>query len=658
MSPNPPPAKSRKPAAGKKAATPPAKSTEATRAMGTKGARPKATPKPPPRFAGLDGLRAIAVLSVVAYHLFPGTLIGGYIGVDLFFVISGFLITALLLRQKDSLGKIDLKGFWVRRARRLLPALFLLLIVICPVAAIVGGNVLIDLGRQVLGAATFSSNWLSILSEHSYFTESNPELFRNLWSLAVEEQFYLIWPLALLLLLLLPYKRLRWVLLAGAAVASGLAMALIFVPGADASRVYYGTDTHSFGLALGAALAFASQTWPTRIEDWPRLLRIGLQWAGLLGIAGVLLLAAIMADDSAFTYQGGLQLVAFLTGIAIIGSVIPGSWLGKALDNPPFKWIGERSYGLYLWHWPVFVLTVAIAPTFAASETGTWLIGGIALAASLIACAVSYRFLEQPIRKNGFRKTLASWFSGWWESFPRLAIGITVICLVAAGIQQSAIAISSAPQTDDAKEVIEAGIAALAPPEVPTVPTRVPEEASSEQLPSGSQIYAIGDSVMLAAAPALINQFPGIKIDAKVSRSMYSGPGMVRALAKSGALRPILLLGLGTNGPIDRKSLEDIRNTLGPDRLLILVSVQAPRYWTAGVNAILFQFAREYRNVEIANWRDAIAPHLDLLARDQIHAGPTGAKIYAGTVDEALQRLAELPPLLSAKEYGLAPHPS
>ncbi|MCW5944643.1 MAG: acyltransferase, partial [Cryobacterium sp.] len=230
MSPNPPPAKSPKPAAARKAAALPAKNTSAASAKNskaanarrTKGSKPKAAPKPPPRFAGLDGLRAIAVLSVVAYHLFPGTLIGGYIGVDLFFVISGFLITALLLRQKESLGKIDLKGFWVRRARRLLPALFLLLIVICSVAAMVGGNVLIDLGRQILGAVTFSSNWLSILSEHSYFTESNPELFRNLWSLAVEEQFYLIWPLALLLLLLLPYRRLRWVLLAGVAVASGL----------------------------------------------------------------------------------------------------------------------------------------------------------------------------------------------------------------------------------------------------------------------------------------------------------------------------------------------------------------------------------------------------------------------------------------------------
>ncbi len=629
--PNPHPSKSPKPAVAKKAAA---------------------------RFAGLDGLRAIAVLSVVAYHLFPGTLIGGYIGVDLFFVISGFLITALLLRQKDSIGRIDLKGFWIRRARRLLPALFLLLIVICSVAAIVGGNVLIDLGRQVLGAATFSSNWLSIFSEHSYFTESNPELFRNLWSLAVEEQFYLIWPLALLLLLLLPYRRLRWILLAGAAVASGLAMALIFVPGTDASRVYYGTDTHSFGLALGAALAFATQHWPVRIEDWPRLLRIGLQWAGMLGIGGVLLLAAIMSDDNPFTYQGGLQLVALLTGIAIIGSVIPGSWLGKALDNPPFRWIGERSYGLYLWHWPVFVLSVAIAPSLAASQSGTWLIGGIAFAVSVIACALSYRFVEQPIRRNGFRKTITDWFSGWWESLPRLAVGITAICLIAAGIQQSTIAISSAPQTDDAKEVIEKGLAALAPPEVPAVPTRVSEESSSEPLPTGSQIDAIGDSVMLAAAPALLEEFPGIYIDAVVSRSMYAGPGIIRALADSGSLRPIVLLGLGTNGPIDRSSLEEIRDIIGHDRLLILVSVQAPRYWTDGVNAILFQFAREYRNVEIANWRDAIAGHLDLLARDQIHAGPTGAKIYAGAVDEALQRLAELPPLLSAKEYGLAPHPS
>lgn len=235
------------------------------RSSARESTRPAPASTAPGRFAGLDGLRAIAVLTVIVFHLTPGVMPGGYLGVDLFFVISGFLITALLLREREKNGRIRLLDFWRRRARRLLPALGILLLACCSAALLVGGNVLVDLGRQVLGAATFSSNWLSIAGEHSYFTESNPELFRNLWSLAVEEQFYLIWPLALLALLFVPKRSIRIGIVAAIAVGSAVAMALLYLPGGDATRVYYGTDTHSFGLAIGAVLALASQRW----SMWP-----------------------------------------------------------------------------------------------------------------------------------------------------------------------------------------------------------------------------------------------------------------------------------------------------------------------------------------------------------------------------------------------------
>ncbi|MBX3104324.1 MAG: acetyltransferase [Cryobacterium sp.] len=625
--------------------------------------RAKPTPSHPKssesRFAGLDGLRAIAVLSVVAYHLFPGTTKGGYLGVDIFFVISGFLITALLLKQWNTLGRLKLVDFWRRRARRLLPALFVLLIVCASVAAIAGGNVLIDLGRQLLGASTFSSNWLATFSNHSYFTESNPELFRNLWSLAVEEQFYLLWPLALLLVVLIRKVWIRVALLGVVAVVSALGMAMLYIPGADATRVYYGTDTHSFGLALGASLALGSSVWLSRSSSWNRVARAAIQFSGVAAIAGIVLMTQLMADDSAFTYRGGLQLVAALSAIAIAGSVIPNSILGRWLDNPVFKWVGERSYGLYLWHWPVFVLVSAFAGSN--SATNLWVVGIISLAISLGACGLSYTFVEQPIRKQGFRSTMRVWWTGWWDSLPKLLTGLASVCALAAGVYASSLALSAAPSKTDAQALIEAGAAALETPEVPTVPVKSNSNAtptSNSGILAGSQLTAIGDSVMLASAPSLLEAFPGISIDATVSRDMITGPALVGSLIGQDSLRQVLILGLGTNGPINFGELEKIHELIGPNRQLILISVQAPRYWTDGVNQILFKFAQKYRNVEIANWRDAIAAHLDLLARDQIHPGPTGGAIYAQAVKDALQRLAELPPLLSAKEYGLAPHPS
>ena len=209
------------------------------------------------RLPGLDGLRAIAVIVVIAFHFVPAAAPGGYLGVDVFFVISGFLITTLLLRERSRTGRVSVPRFWLRRARRLLPALAVVVLTCGAAAAVIGGDVLVHLGSQVLGAATFSSNWLYIVQGTSYFATTSPELFRNLWSLAVEEQFYLLWPGLLILLLFVRWRWLRVVIVSLLAVSSAVAMALLFTPPGDATRVYYGTDTHSFGLALGAAVAIA-----------------------------------------------------------------------------------------------------------------------------------------------------------------------------------------------------------------------------------------------------------------------------------------------------------------------------------------------------------------------------------------------------------------
>ncbi|MEO7147531.1 MAG: acyltransferase family protein [Terrimesophilobacter sp.] len=626
---------------------------------------------PAKRFAGLDGLRALAVLVVILFHLTPGLLPGGYLGVDIFFVISGFLITALLLREYEKNGRIRLRDFWQRRARRLLPALALLLLIACAVALVASGNVLVGLGRQVLGATTFSSNWLSIAAERSYFTESNPELFRNLWSLAVEEQFYLLWPLVLLFLLVVRIRankigagRIGRAVQIGfvglLAAGSALAMALISLTASDPTRAYYGTDTHSFGLALGAVLALVSQNWPATAPAWPRWIRMSLQPLGMIAVGGLIAAAMLMPEDASWVYPYGLLAVSILAVVAIAASTMPGSVLGTALDVQPLRWVGERSYGLYLWHWPVFVLVVALLPTWGRDGASGWALGGIAFGVTVVASALSYHFIEQPIRRNGFRVSITAWFGGWRTSVPRLVSGIAAsVLLVGLGVA-SGTAISRDPGSSDSQAIIEAGRAAISPPEQ-TATGKAPGQSvpstALPSLPTGDRISAIGDSVMLAAAPALQAAFPGISIDAIVSRQLASAPDIIRGMMEDGSLRPIVVIGLGTNGPIEANVLTEIRSIVGTRHEIVVINVQAPRGWTPAVNSELSNFSQRYRNVEMANWYAAIAPYISTLAQDQVHPGPTGARIYVNAVRDALQRLAELPPVLTAKEYGLAPHP-
>ncbi|MES2172130.1 MAG: acyltransferase family protein [Actinomycetota bacterium] len=611
--------------------------------------------RPTAHLAGLDGLRAIAVLAVILYHLSPGALPGGFVGVDIFFVISGFLITGLLLRERTETGRIRLGAFWTRRARRLLPALAVLVLVCGSAALLIGGDVLVHLGRQILGAATFSSNWIAIGSGQSYFDATTPDLFRNLWSLAVEEQFYLVWPFAVLLLALIRARAVRVVIVSVLAILSAGAMVLLFSPGGDATRVYYGTDTHAFGLAIGAALALAMTSRA-----------VGRRWLTVLGVvalAGVIATTALLTDSSPITYHGGLVGVALFTAVVIAGSV--GSRLGRVLDVRPLRWVGARSYGLYLWHWPVFVLVEAAFPTWDRTGLGGWELGGIALAITAVAATLSYRFVEQPIRRDGFGATWRRWTRSWSAGAARAVGAAAVAIFVVAGLVGTTGAVLRDPGEGSAQAAIEAGAKAITPtpttspdaPDTARPSAAAPAPAAPPALPGGDQISAIGDSVMLASAPELEAAFPGIDINAVVSRQASSAPEIVQGMIDAGTLRQTLLIGLGTNGPIDPSILEKLHSMVGSRHQIVVVNVQAPRGWVDGVNSELSHFAQEYRNVELANWQAAIADKLGMLARDQIHPGESGGQVYVQAVTEALQRLAELPPTLGPNDYGLAPVP-
>ena len=390
---------------------------------------------------GLDGLRALAVLAVIAYHEQLGWAPGGLLGVGVFFTLSGYLITDLLLGHWVADGRLNLGDFWLRRARRLLPALFVMLAVVTAWVTVVSPSRLATLRGAVAAAATYSSNWFYIATHSSYFARfAPPGPFDHLWSLAVEEQFYLVWPWLLLLgVCCLRSRRLsalRWLALPTLALAAGSAvlMLMLYHPGYDPTRVYEGSDTRACGLLVGAALAMV---WPSRRPAGPaRWARVLLDGAGIAGLAVIGLMVWRVGQYSPFTYQGGLVLLSVATAGVVGAAACPGSLVGVALGWRPLRWIGVRSYGIYLWHFPVIVLT---SPANSAEDLPRAV---VQVAASVGLAALSWRFIEEPIRQGALGRawkrlrTGAPWRAqpGALGSWAAVTGCMAVVALAGAGL--------------------------------------------------------------------------------------------------------------------------------------------------------------------------------------------------------------------------------
>jgi peptidoglycan/LPS O-acetylase OafA/YrhL len=353
---------------------------------------------------GLDGVRALAVAAVVAYHL--GTtsgvpiLVGGFLGVDVFFVLSGYLITSLLIVEAGRTGRISIRNFYIRRARRLLPALYALLLTVGVIGVVWLPEQAARLRGDLVAALTYVTNWWLVHVNGSYFGGGGdrPQLLTHLWSLAVEEQFYLIWPVVLIICVRFKARRrvLLPLVLLGVA-ASTAAAALLYDPFSDPSRVYYGTDTRALAPLLGAAIAIAFRPWRHR-PDLPWIGRIGLDLFGLAGLAALGVIAWRVHDSDDVLYGVGFLVIAALGGIVVLVAGHPATLLGRALGLQPLRWLGDRSYAIYLWHWPVCVLT---RPAVDVPLTG-WADVVLRVGASLALAEVSYWLIERPIRRYGF----------------------------------------------------------------------------------------------------------------------------------------------------------------------------------------------------------------------------------------------------------------
>lgn len=634
------------------------------------------------RIAGLDGLRAIAVLLVILYHFAPVPLPGGYIGVDVFFVLSGFLITSILVGEHGATGTISLRRFWLHRARRLLPALGAVVVVCVAAVALalgidrIGGasaqeslwtDLLVGVGAQIAAAATFTSNWLTVITDQSYAAASSPHLFGNLWSLAVEEQFYLLWPLAVLGILGAGFAWRRAAYgAAGLALASAAAMALLVEQGGDATRVYVGTDTHAFGLMIGAALAF----WWTAHRDgvgparWPSP-RVAIV-AGAIGAATVGALAAVMPWDGLLPYRGGLLLASLATAAVIVALVtVPA--IGRALDAGPLRWVGERSYGLYLWHWPVFVI-LATGLDGGRLRDASW---PTLILASVITVAVSaacYRWLEVPVRRRGFGASLrglVDWLYPAEHDRPTVRAArrrraavfggtvAAVLALAASAVVEAPERTSLEAQLTEGAKVAAASSATAAPqPSVsapaaatpqpsPTPSPTASSPAPAAVLPAGADVQVIGDSVTVGSAAALTEAMPGIRITAEVGKQFATGVDEVEALADDGGLRDYLVVALGTNGSVGRDNLERLIAAAG-DRRIVLVTPYGDRSWIPGAASDLRDAAKAHPNVVVAEWSKAVAKDTSVLGPDGIHPRGDGVDLFVRLIEDALTRASVL----------------
>lgn len=622
----------------------------------------------------LDGLRALAVIAVVIYHMNASFLPGGLLGVTIFFVLSGYLITNLLIREWGETKSINLPKFWIRRIRRLFPAIALVVMCTIVLTAVLAPDMLTKLRNDLLPALLWFTNWWYIFQDVSYFEAMGaPSPVTHFWSLAIEEQFYLIWPPILLLLF---RKRIRkkniqrGILVACA--ASAVLMAVLYNPEGDPSRVYYGTDTRAFSLLIGAWLAFefpSARLCGKGRRALPAQALRAINYLGLAALAGILVMMALVSGFSPFMYYGGILLLSLLAGILVISLVNPANWAARFFALKPLVVVGKLSYSIYLWHYPLLLL---MNPRNFTGET-PWYMYLVQAAVIFVAAALSHKFVETPIRHGVLGRTFKQLrahevapvdvlkkYPAYLTCTAALVIASVTCRIVVPPTETQAgrpydpalsqvdpnkaqIAGNTGEQNGDSSEGSgEAGGDAEAVPAVPAL-ADTPGDTPAEKA-ANTDFLLIGDSVTVALSDAgygyFDDAFPNATIDSAIGRQLYAAKDIYAEHVAAGWNGPVVVFEFGANSAATSDQVNEMVDAVPAERRVLLVNARSPQPYLDDNNAILAQVAAERDNVELVDWYSYSAGHDEYFDGDGTHlTGTDGCNAYIALLRSALEGL-------------------
>lgn len=571
----------------------------------------------------IDGLRAIAVIAVALYHLGIDWIPGGFLGVDLFFVISGYVITRLLLDSIQQRGGLDLRDFYLARIRRLVPPLVFMMVV----TSIVAGLWAPDTTKKFLTDAPFAlfggMNWWLVFNHQDYFaTSGRPPLLQHTWSLAVEAQFYLLWPLILLLVLRFFGKKLIPAAALVIAATSGIALMLVSFQldaanSAKVSHVYFGTDTHSIGLFLGAALAVSwipqnfTETVSKRAQDF-------IDGIGVIGFLGILATFLLIDETKPTLYKLAFPLAGIFGTAILISIVHPASRFAPLLRNKALLWIGERSYAIYLWHWVIFQISRPQVDL----DGQDWALFTLRILLVLALSDISLRLVELPIRSGA----VAYWLRGMKYRTPdvrRRQKGL-IICLSTALISFSAsVSLNAIIEIDNKNRDLMQSLQGADRPVV---------NATAK---TASGLWVTGDSVILGIRHELEQRHPIALINARVGRQ---APELLDVMTHdlASAKNSPVLFNLGNNNALTRSQVEAIFEVVKSSPKAIVVNTAVPRPWKEANNALIREVAAQYSNISVIAWDLISQGHPEYFAPDGVHLVPEGVRAYVAAIETRL----------------------
>ena len=567
--------------------------------------------------ASIDGLRAIAVTAVVLYHLGISWIPGGFLGVDLFFVISGYVITRLILDSINQSSALDLRAFYAARLRRIYPAFIFMVICTIIFIGVWAPEAIKRFLSDLPYALTGSINWLLVARHQDYFEAiGRPPLLQHTWSLAVELQFYLIWPIILLTVLKYFGKKniARIALLI--AIISGVALFLVSLQldqanAQQVSHIYFGTDTHSLGLFLGSALAVSwiPQNLSADIEKGAQDV---VDAIGVIGLLGLIASFLFIDESNASLYRIAFPLAGIFGCLVIISLVHPASRFAPLISSAPFKWVGQRSYGIYIWHWVIFQVT---RPSV--DLTGqSWALYLARVLLVLALADISLRWVEIPFRQGMVQNWLRGmkYRSAKVKLRQQLSIVFSVIAVLAVTSSISVQAINKADQIAQTQ-----------------VTQQEVEAASQEDLGSTTGLWVTGDSVILGIRSKLESKEHISLINARVGRQAPELLAVMRVDQSSVPSSPVIF-NLGNNNALNEQTVIDIFEVVKNQPQVIVVNTSVPRAWKDANNAIISKVASRYSNVRLVDWDRVSKDRPELFAPDGVHLSPTGSDVYVDLV--------------------------